>query len=79
MNLIDWFLNRHLEEDKARLLDLIQTEPLALAGYDMHKRTGIRSGRLFPALYALEDDGLIVGEFDDSKPRRRRRYYLVAR
>lgn len=48
-------------------------------GLDLIRRSGVKSGTLYPVLYRLETAGWVVGEWEGideaAEGRRRRRYY----
>lgn len=46
-------------------------------GLDLGKRSGLRPGRLYPALTRLETRGLITSGWDDGPYPRRRAYWLT--
>lgn len=47
-------------------------------GYDLCKRSGVKSGVLYPILARMEGEGWLRSDWDDStKPGARRRFYEV--
>jgi PadR family transcriptional regulator len=69
-------------------LDLLILRTLALGslhGYGVSQRIAqmsrgvfrVNAGSLFPSLYRLERDGLVVGSWGESENRRRARYYAL--
>jgi hypothetical protein len=64
-------------DEAARVLEYLRARPDGDYGFPMSRRLGLRSSRLYPALYALERDGLIVGVFDTGRGLRRRRYFAA--
>ncbi len=69
-------------------LDLLILKTLSLApmhGYGISRRLSqisggvfeIKAGTFFPALYRLEEDGLIVGEWGVSENNRRAKFYRL--
>lgn len=49
-------------------------------GFELAEATGLPSGRVYPILRRLEDDGYVKGrwaEIESGGPRRRRRYYQL--
>jgi DNA-binding PadR family transcriptional regulator len=55
---------RRADADRRVLAALRHSTPAG--GYDLWCRTGLRSGRLYPALARLEAAGLVVREFEAS-------------
>lgn len=56
---------------------LIGAEKDGLSSGDLAKRLDISSGRLYPALYALEREGAIKGAWVDGPYPRRRLYHVI--
>lgn len=46
-------------------------------GYDISKATGLQPSRMYPALWDLENNNILIGEFEDG-PEPRRRFYKPA-
>jgi DNA-binding PadR family transcriptional regulator len=66
-----------LAADEQAVLDALAQYTLR-AGHRLSEMTGLGPHRLYPALYALERKGLIVGEWADMPKPRLRRYKLVS-
>ena len=67
-----------------KVLDAFLENPTGeLAGADVHKRSGIASGTLYPILLRLESAGWFVSRWEDVDPtsagRPRRRLYRLTR
>ena len=48
-----------------------------LAGCDIMRQTGLKSGALYPALHALEEGGILQSRWERVKKGPRRRYYSL--
>ena len=65
------------------ILSLLVKEPMY--GYQIGQELGKRSdgyfsmtaALLYPALHKLEDDGLVVSEWQDGQGKRKRKYYTI--
>lgn len=71
----DW-LARRRDDDDFRVWCALDDEPGA-GGWDIRKRTGMRTGRVYPALARLEARGWITSFWELPEPpdRPRRRLY----
>lgn len=67
-------MNRRRETDAAVLAAIADG---TVYGYDLSRRLGMRSVRLYACLTRLENCGLIVGEFKDQGDRPARRAYRL--
>jgi DNA-binding PadR family transcriptional regulator len=74
--MLDAWREKRRDIADARVLAVCFTQPHEhLYGYDLRKQTGLRSGRLYPALQRLLD----VGWLTDGWQSERRYYQLAAR
>lgn len=63
---------RRAAEARSRVLSVLRAHPeTRFTGLELHRLTGLSSGRLYPALDRLEFHWLVAAEWDDSEPRRR--------
>lgn len=46
-------------------------------GYDLSKRSGVRSGVLYPILHRMLDDGLLEDGWEEQGKKPPRRYYVL--
>jgi DNA-binding PadR family transcriptional regulator len=75
---IAWFRRRR-ENAEARVLAAIREAEGGAYGFDICRATGLRAGRVYPALYELERTGRITSCWEpDPGDRPARRLYSAA-
>lgn len=60
-----------------RVLEAFRSTQVRLSGADVMRLTGLGSGAVYPALYGLEERGVLESEWDNGMSVPRRRLYQL--
>lgn len=75
---MSWAERRRQRHKEAKALVLEAVRQGHTWGYDICKATGLRPGRMYPAVHELYDEGVLRDEWEDTGGKYpRRRYYFV--